>query len=112
VLHIGYLSVVDVVFVTLVGLVFAYIVMWGRSLLGVTLAHGLTNTTLFVIMPYLTQQAPPEVAAAAPWVMVAGTLLSALAAFLLWRSARKQARTALSETAPNWYFRPMLPHVK
>jgi uncharacterized protein len=55
VLHIGYLSFFDVVFVFLVGLLFAYIVYWSGSILGVCLAHGLTNITLFLIMPYLAQ---------------------------------------------------------
>ena len=56
VLHIGYLSVFDVIFVFVVGLIFAYIVQWSGSLLGVTLAHGLTNITLFLIMPTFSQQ--------------------------------------------------------
>ncbi len=56
VLHIGYLSITDVIFVFFAGLIFAYIVFWGGSILGVTLAHGFANITLFLIMPYLTQQ--------------------------------------------------------
>ncbi len=84
-LHIGYLSVVDLVFVTFVGLAFACVVAWGRSLLGVTLAHGLTNTMLFVVMPYLAQQAPPQVMTFALWASVAGTAMSLVGAFLLWR---------------------------
>jgi len=55
VLHIGYLSFADVVFVFAVGLLFAYIVQWGGSILGVTLAHGATNVTLFLIMPYVAE---------------------------------------------------------
>lgn len=51
VLHIGYLSVLDVVFVTLVGLVFAVAVAFGASLWAVTLAHGLTNLTLLMLVP-------------------------------------------------------------
>ena len=53
VLHIGYLSVVDVVFVFVVGLLFAQLVARTRSLLGVTLAHGITNTGLYVVLPHL-----------------------------------------------------------
>lgn len=55
-LHIGYRSVSDSVFVCGVGLLFAYVVYRSGSILGVTLAHGLTNVTLFLIMPYLAQQ--------------------------------------------------------
>ncbi len=56
VLHIGYLSFADVVFAGLVGLMFAQLVRWGSSLFGVTLAHGLTNITLFLALPWLAQQ--------------------------------------------------------
>lgn len=51
VLHIGYLSWLDVVFVAGVGLLFAYLVRWTGSILGVTLVHGLTNSMLFLVMP-------------------------------------------------------------
>jgi membrane protease YdiL (CAAX protease family)/LysM repeat protein len=56
VLHIGYLSVLDVVFVFAVGLGFAWLVARTGSLLGVTLAHGLTNVGLFVVFPVLAAQ--------------------------------------------------------
>ncbi len=53
VLHTGYKSLVDVVFVFVVALFFGWIVARTQSLLGVTLAHGLTNIMLFLVMPYL-----------------------------------------------------------
>jgi membrane protease YdiL (CAAX protease family) len=53
VLHIGYRSLSDVVFVFVVGLFLGWVVQRTRSLVGVTLAHGLTNTMLFLIMPFL-----------------------------------------------------------
>jgi hypothetical protein len=53
VLHIGYRSAVDVLFVLAVGLFFGWTVQRTRSLLGVTLSHGLTNIVLFLIMPFL-----------------------------------------------------------
>jgi membrane protease YdiL (CAAX protease family) len=52
-LHIGYRSLLDVVFVLAVGLFFGWVVQRTRSLLGVTLSHGLTNIVLFLVMPYL-----------------------------------------------------------
>jgi membrane protease YdiL (CAAX protease family) len=52
-LHIGHLSVVDVIFVTAVALYFAVIVHRTRSLLGVSIAHGITNIMLFVVLPLL-----------------------------------------------------------
>ena len=53
VLHTGYHSVLDVLFVAAVGLFFGWIVYRTRSLLGVTLAHGLTNIVLFLVMPFI-----------------------------------------------------------
>ncbi len=53
VLHIGYKSWVDLVFVFLVGFAFSVVVERTRSLIGVTLAHGLTNISLFLIFPFL-----------------------------------------------------------
>lgn len=52
VLHIGYASVLDVIFVFAVGLVFGVVVARTHSLLGVTLAHGLTNISLFLLWPF------------------------------------------------------------
>lgn len=54
VLHLGYHSALDLVFVFIVSLFFGWIFTRTRSLLGITLAHGLTNIMLFLIMPYLT----------------------------------------------------------
>ena len=53
VLHFGYKSPLDVIFVFVVALFFGWIVAKTNSLLGVTLAHGLTNIMLFLVMPYL-----------------------------------------------------------
>lgn len=50
-LHTGHMSAIDVVFVIFVALYFAAIVKWTRSLLGVSLAHGLTNIVLFIVLP-------------------------------------------------------------
>jgi membrane protease YdiL (CAAX protease family) len=51
VLHIGHLSLVDVLFVGAVGLYFGLVVRRTGSILGVTIAHGLTNFMLFVVFP-------------------------------------------------------------
>lgn len=52
-LHLGYLSGIDVAFVFGVGLLFGYLVRRTGSVLGVSLAHGLTNLALFAIVPRL-----------------------------------------------------------
>ena len=53
VLHIGYLSVLDVVFVFLVGMLFAVFMLRTRTLLGITFCHGVINVTLFLILPFV-----------------------------------------------------------
>lgn len=53
VLHIGYKSIVDVLFVFAVGFFFGWVVFKTRSIVGVTLAHGLTNIFLFLVMPFV-----------------------------------------------------------
>jgi NADH-quinone oxidoreductase subunit N len=52
-LHIGYRSVVDVLFVLGVALFLGWVVYRTGSLLGATIAHGLTNIVLFLVMPFL-----------------------------------------------------------
>ena len=52
VLHVGCLSLLDVVFVFLVALFFGWVVKKTGSLFGVTLAHGLTNILLYLVVPF------------------------------------------------------------
>jgi hypothetical protein len=52
ILHIGYQSLLDVVFVLMIGLVFGWFVWLTGGLLGVTLSHGLTNIMFFLVIPY------------------------------------------------------------
>jgi uncharacterized protein len=53
VLHLGYHSILDLIFVFVVALFFGLVVTRTGSLLGVTLSHGLTNITLYLIIPFL-----------------------------------------------------------
>ena len=50
-LHIGYQSPLDVVVVFGIGAIFSSFVLLTRSIVGVSIAHGLTNTLLFVVLP-------------------------------------------------------------
>ena len=52
VLHVGFLSLIDVVFVFLVALFFGWVVKKTGSLFGVTLAHGITNILLYLVVPF------------------------------------------------------------
>lgn len=51
VLHLGFQSMLDVIFVFLVAMFFGFVVTRTRSILGVTIAHGLTNVGLFIFFP-------------------------------------------------------------
>lgn len=53
VLHVTHLSALDVLFVFGVAVFFTLAVYRTGSLLGVTLAHGLTNITLYLIWPFI-----------------------------------------------------------
>ncbi len=53
VMHIGNLSLLDVVFVFLIGYFYAYAVKFTGSIIGVSISHGLTNVVLFLFMPLL-----------------------------------------------------------
>jgi len=55
VMHIGYRSPLDFIFVLIVGLIFSVIAYWSGSILGVSLVHGLANVTFFLLMPTVSQ---------------------------------------------------------
>ena len=54
-LHMGHAVWLDIPFVFVVAMFFAWVVAKTRSIVGVTVAHGLTNIMLFLIMPALSQ---------------------------------------------------------
>ncbi len=51
-LHIGWNSIEDLIFVFLVAIFYGYAFYKTKSLFGVTLSHGISNTFLFVIIPF------------------------------------------------------------
>jgi len=53
VLHLIHHSAIDIVFVFAIALFFGWVVNKTGSLLGVTLSHGITNITLYLIIPLL-----------------------------------------------------------
>jgi hypothetical protein len=59
-LHIGYLSLPAVLFAFLLGLLFAHIVHWSGSLLGVALLHGTTSMTHLVLLPTFFETSAPS----------------------------------------------------
>lgn len=50
-LHIGWKSGLDVVFVCTVGLIWGWVRHWNRSTLDLSIAHGFANVVLFLILP-------------------------------------------------------------
>ena len=53
IVHLIHHSLLDVVFVFVVGLFYGWVVKKTGSLFGVTLSHGITNIVLFLVMPLL-----------------------------------------------------------
>ncbi len=53
VMHIGNMSLLDVVFVFLIGYFYAYAVRFTGSIIGVSISHGLTNVILLLFMPLI-----------------------------------------------------------
>jgi uncharacterized protein len=66
VLHLGYHSALDVVFVFAVAVIFGWITLRTGSILGVSISHGLTNITLYLVFPFLI--AAPVVRGTTPTV--------------------------------------------
>ena len=52
-MHIGWNNFYNLIFVFCVAMFYGYAFQKTRSLLGITLSHGLSNTVLFLIMPFL-----------------------------------------------------------
>jgi len=50
-LHIGWLSMPDLVFVFMVGLFYGFMALKTGNIVGVSLSHGLTNVVLFLVAP-------------------------------------------------------------
>ncbi|HEY0196861.1 MAG TPA: CPBP family glutamic-type intramembrane protease, partial [Methanobacterium sp.] len=51
-LHIGWASFYDLIFVFMVAIFYGYVFLKTRSIVGITLSHGISNTFLFLIVPF------------------------------------------------------------
>jgi uncharacterized protein len=58
-LHIGYQSLIDVAFVFAVGLLYGWVFERTRSIIGVSIGHGVANGILFFVAPYLLSPSSP-----------------------------------------------------
>ena len=66
VMHLGYRSLVNVLFVFSGGLAFGWLVLRTRSIVGVGLSHGLANITVYLLLPLLLSPAPSPAVAPLP----------------------------------------------
>jgi len=53
ILHIGYRSATDLLFVFLIALLYGWVVRRTGSIIGVSVSHGVTNITLFLVVPFI-----------------------------------------------------------
>lgn len=53
-MHIGWNSIYDMIFVFLVAMFYGWVFMRSKSIVGITLSHGISNSILFLVMPFIT----------------------------------------------------------
>ncbi len=99
-MHIGFRSWLALAFAFIIGLVFAYLVRWSGSAIGVAMAHGLANVMALVIMPWMKQQTSPRIILGVYTVIAASTTLAMLAVIIL-LVQRFYHRRAVPEAAAN-----------
>jgi CAAX protease family protein len=108
VLHIGYQSYIDVLFVFAVGLFYGWIFERTRSIIGISIGHGLANVVLFFVAPNLI---PPEAlpivgVSGQVAVAVAGTMALGIAGLLWHRGLRGHSMPAITSEPqverPGW----------
>jgi len=63
ILHIGYRSATDFLFVFAIALLYGWVVRRTGSIIGVSVSHGITNITLFLLIPFI-----PVLAAQPGWL--------------------------------------------
>lgn len=107
VMHIGHLSLENALFIFAIGLVVGQVVRWSGSIFGVSLAHGLANVSMFLIMPYIAAQPRSVVAQTFPQVVWGGAALSVLAIVILAVQAAIRARRGLPTPEPQPTSRPV-----
>ncbi len=68
-LHIGWNSILDLVFVFCVAIFYGYAFQRTKSLFGITLSHGISNTFLFLIVPFIFPGIIPYINYIISWIM-------------------------------------------
>jgi membrane protease YdiL (CAAX protease family) len=52
-MHIGWIYFSDLVFVFSVAMFYGYCLIKTKSIVGITVAHGISNSMLFLVMPFV-----------------------------------------------------------
>jgi len=93
VLHIGYQSYVDLVFVFVIGLFYGWIFERTRSIIGISIGHGVANVILFFVAPNLAAAAalPMIGPDAALTIAVTSTAALAIGGLIFWRAGTEVA---------------------
>ena len=93
VLHIGYRSHVDLVFVFVIGLFYGWIFERTRSIIGISIGHGAANVILFFVAPNLAAAAalPTIGPDAALTIAATSTVALAIGGLIFWRSGTEVA---------------------
>lgn len=93
VLHIGYQSYVDMVFVFAVGLFYGCIFERTRSIIGISIGHGVANIVLFFVAPNIIAAAglPTVDSAAQLTLALTSTVVLAIGGLIFWRSGTEVA---------------------
>jgi membrane protease YdiL (CAAX protease family) len=82
-MYIGFRSWPVLTFVFVLALVFACLVRWSGSAIGVAMAHGLANIMVFMVMPWAQQQTSPQIILVVHAPIAAGSTLAGLAVLFL-----------------------------
>lgn len=100
ILHIGYLSLIDLVFVFGVGLVYGWVFDRTGSILSISIGHGIANITLFFIAPYALGGRLPELSSTHEIPLAISSALGILAVLVAWhlRSAIPRAEASVPTT--------------
>ena len=87
VLHLGYQSYIDVVFVFAVGLLYGWVFERTRSIIGVSIGHGVANVVLFFVAPDLIASSTLPVVGPSVETLLAAVSTGALVAagVMYWR---------------------------
>ena len=108
VLHVGYQSYIDVAFVFVAGLLFGWVFERTRSIIGVSISHGLANVVLFFVAPHLIDvEGVPSIGPPMQYAVgVASVIAIAVAGYfisssVLAESRRRRRRASRGSSTPS-----------